>query len=383
MKKKVLILGSTGSIGCSTLDLIKEHKDAYEVATLTANRNAKKLAEQAIEFQAKNVVIADKSKYKELKDLLASHDINVYAGEEELNDLAALEYDISIVGIAGIAALMPIMSANKNSKILGLANKESIICAGDFIMNAARVGGVKIIPLDSEHNAIFQVFENDNRKQLEKVVLTASGGPFLNKPLDEFQHITPEEAVKHPKWKMGSKISVDCANMMNKGLEVIEACKLFELDIAKVDAIIHPESLVHGMVHYDDGSILAQMACADMRTPISTAFEYPKRTKFSHHPLDLTKVGSLTFREIDKKRFPLFYLAKEVCKAGNCALIAFNVANEVAVEAYLNKRLGFLDINKVIENALQRIKDVDITSVEDVIQYANMCAHQSEKFPKS
>ena len=171
--------------------------------------------------------------------------------------------------------------------------------------------------------------------------------------------------------------------MMNKGLEVIEACKLFELDITKVDAIIHPESLVHGMVHYDDGSILAQMACADMRTPISTAFEYPKRTKFSHHPLDLTKVGSLTFREIDKKRFPLFYLAKEVYKTGNCALIAFNVANEVAVEAYLNKRLGFLDINKVIENALQRIKDVDITSVEDVIQYANMCAHQSEKFPKS
>lgn len=377
MKKKVLILGSTGSIGCSTLDLIREHREKYEVVTLTANHNVERLVEQAVEFQAKNVVILDKSKYRELKDLLSSNDINVYAGEEDLNNLAALEYDVSIVGITGIAALLPIMSAIKNSKILGLANKESIICAGDFIMSAARARGTRIIPLDSEHNAIFQVFENENRQQINKVVLTASGGPFLNKPLDDFQNITPEEAIKHPTWKMGAKISVDCANMMNKGLEVIEACKLFELDVEKVDAIIHPESLVHGMVHYSDGSILAQMAYHDMKTPISTAFEYPKRTEFNHHSLDLTKISSLTFREIDKKRFPLFYLAKETYKSGNCALITFNVANEVAVNLFLNKQLGFLEINEVIERALQTIKYVKLFSVEDVVQYAVVCANQT------
>ncbi len=369
MKKKVLILGSTGSIGCNALDLILQHKDKYQVITLTANNNVKKLAEQAVEFQAKNVVICNKSKYSELKELLSSTNIKVYVGDADLNNLASLEYDIVIVGITGIIALRPIMSTIGNSKVLGLANKESIVCAGDFIIKEAEKKRTKIIPLDSEHNAIFQVFENDNREQIDKVVLTASGGSFLNKPLIELQDVTPEEAIKHPNWKMGNKISVDCSNMMNKGLEVIEACRLFKLDIEKVEAIIHPESLVHGMVHYSDGSVLAQIGHHDMRVSISTAFDYPNRTRFNHLPLDLAKIGSFTFKGIDKKRFPLFYLAREAYKAGQCAVITINIANEIAVKLFLNKQIGFMDINNIIETALQKVESVELSSVEDVIEY--------------
>ena len=371
MKKKVLILGSTGSIGCNTLKLIAEHKDKYKVVTLTANNNVKKLAEQAIAFQVENVVICNKDKYHVLKALLSSTDIKVYAGDADLNNLASLKYDIAIVGIGGIVALKPIMSTIGNSKLLGLANKESIVCVGDFIIQEAEAKETKIIPLDSEHNAIFQVFENNNKKHIDKVVLTASGGPFLDKSLKELQNVTPEETIKHPNWKMGSKISVDCANMINKGLEVIEACKLFKLDMEKVEAIIHPESLIHGMVHYSDGSILAQIGYHDMRTPISIALDYPKRTKFNYTSFNFAKIGAFTFRNIDKKRFPLFYLAKEAYRSGQCAVITFNVANEIAVKAFLNKEIRFMDINRIIENALQKIELAELHSIEDIISYSN------------
>ena len=290
MKKKICILGSTGSIGCNTLNLISQDQDKYEVEDLTDNENVKKLALQAIEFRAKNVVICDDSKFKELKELLSGYDIKIFSGYDELVNLAGLKYDITVVGISGIIALKPIMEAIGNSNLLGLANKESIVCAGDFITNKAKNSITKIIPLDSEHNAIFQVFEEKNRDNIEKVMLTASGGPFLNKSIDELKNITPKEAIRHPKWKMGNKISVDCANMVNKGLEVIEACKLFNLDIDKVDAIIHPESIIHGMVYYADGSVLSQMGYHDMRTPISTVLEYPKRVRFNYNHLDFSKI---------------------------------------------------------------------------------------------
>ena len=370
MRKRILILGSTGSIGSSALKLVAEHRDKYKIVTLTANNNIKRLAEQAIEFQAESVVICNKNRYSELKELLGSTNINVYAGNVELNNLASFKYDIAIVGISGIVALKPIMSAIGSSKILGLANKESIVCAGDFIINEAEVRGTKIIPLDSEHNAIFQVFENNNKEQIDKVVLTASGGPFLHKSLTELQDVTSEDAIKHPNWQMGNKISVDCANMMNKGLEVIEACQLFKLDIEKVEAVIHPESLIHGMVCYSDGSILAQMGYHDMRTPISTVLDYPNRTRFNHFSLDLVKINTFSFKEIDKKQFPLFYLARKAYKAGRCAVIIVNIANEIAVEAFLNKQIGFIDINKVIETALQKIKAVKLSSVDDIINYS-------------
>lgn len=367
MKKKICILGSTGSIGCNTLDLISQHKDKYEVTTITANKNAKKLAEQAIKFKARNVVICDESKYKELKELLAGCDIKIFSGHKELINISGLQYDITIIGIMGMVALKPIMEAIGNTKIIGLANKESIVCAGDFIINKAKNSITKIIPLDSEHNAIFQVFEENNRKNIDQIVLTASGGPFLNKSVDELKLITPEQATCHPNWKMGAKISVDCANMVNKGLEVIEACKLFNLELDKVDAIIHPESIIHGMVYYADGSVLSQMAYHDMKTSISTVFEYPRRIKFNYTQLDFAKISSLNFQKITQERFPLFYLAKKAYKLGNYALIVFNIANEIAVEAFLQKKISFLGINKIIEYSISEIEFVEIASLEDVL----------------
>ncbi|EDV18636.1 hypothetical protein TRIADDRAFT_34894 [Trichoplax adhaerens] len=367
MKKKICILGSTGSIGCNTLDLISQHKDKYEVTTLTANKNAKKLAEQAIKFQAKNVVICDESKYKELKELLSGYDVNIFSGHKELINISGLQYDIAIVGIMGMIAIKPIMQAIGNSKVIGLANKESIVCAGDFIMSKAKDSITKIIPLDSEHNAIFQIFEENNRKNIDQIILTASGGPFLNKSIEELKFITPEQATCHPNWKMGAKISVDCANMVNKGLEVIEACKLFNLDIDKVDAIIHPESIIHGMVYYSDGSVLSQMAYHDMKTSISTVFEYPKRLIFNYNKLDFGKIGSLNFQKITQEYFPLFYLAKQAYKLGNYALITFNIANEIAVEAFLQKKISFLEINKIVKNSINNAQSIKITSLEDVL----------------
>ena len=379
MKKTICILGSTGSIGCNTLELISQYRDKYEVETLTANQNVKKLAEQAIEFKARNVVICDGNKFKELRELLSGHDVKIFSGYDELINLAGLKYDITVVGISGIIALKSIMESIGNSKVLGLANKESIVCAGDFILNKAKNSITKIIPLDSEHNAIFQVLEERNRDNIEKVMLTASGGPFLNKSIDEFKDITPEEAIRHPKWKMGNKISVDCANMVNKGLEVIEACKLFNLDIDKVDAIIHPESIIHGMVYYADGSILSQMGYHDMRTPISTVLEYPKRVRFNYHSLDFSKIGALNFKEINQERFPLFYLAKEAYKLGNYALIAFNISNEIAVEAFLNNKIGFLGIDETIRTIMHQVEQIDISTLEDVLDYIEEIEKRTKK----
>ena len=328
------------------------------------------MAEQAIEFRAMNVVICDESKYKELKELLSGYDINIFSGHEELINISGLQYDVTIVGIMGMIAIKSIMESIGNSKIIGLANKESIICAGDFIINKVKSSVTKIIPLDSEHNAIFQVFEENNRKSVDKVILTASGGPFLNKNIDELKYITPEQALKHPNWNMGKKISIDCANMVNKGLEVIEACKLFNLDIDKVDAIIHPESIIHGMVYYSDGSVLSQMAYHDMKTSISTALEYPIRVKFNYTQLDFTKIGSLNFQKITQERFPLFYLAKQAYKLGNYALITFNIANEIAVEAFLQKKISFLEISKIIEGLINKTKLIKISSLEDVFDFS-------------
>ncbi|MFQ3307289.1 MAG: 1-deoxy-D-xylulose-5-phosphate reductoisomerase [Candidatus Midichloriaceae bacterium] len=368
--KKVLVLGSTGSIGSNTLEVIAQNSDKYQVVTLTANTNVKKLAEQAIRFNVENVVIADKSKYPELKELLVSHNINIYAGIEEINNISKLEYDITVVGISGIIALNPIMNAIQNSKVLAIANKESIICAGEFILKEAKKFNTKIIPLDSEHNAIFQIFEHHNKQSIDKIYLTASGGPLLNVELDKLKDITPEIAIAHPNWKMGKKISVDSANMMNKGLEVIEACILFDLDIKIVDAIIHPQSFIHAMIHYNDGSVTAQMGYHDMKTPISLAFDYPQRTKFQYQKLDLIKASQLTFKNIDEKRFPLFYLAKRCFQEGQAAVIILNIANEVAVHYFLNNKIGFLDIEKIINTSLDTISLEKFNSIDQVVKYS-------------
>lgn len=370
MTKRISIFGSTGSIGCYTLDLISQHYDKYEIITLAANQNIKLLAKQAIKFRVSNVVICDPSKFQELKCLLSGYDVKIFAGYNDMLSLAGLKYDIVVIGISGIVALKPIMEAIDHASILGIANKESIVCGGDFIMSKIKNSLTTIIPLDSEHNAIFQVLEERNRDKVEKVMITASGGPFLQKSIHELKDISPKEAIRHPKWKMGNKISVDSSNMMNKGLEVIEACKLFDLDIDQVDAIIHPESIVHGMVYYTDGSILAQMGYHDMRTPISTILEYPKRSVFDYKSLDFIKIQSLNFQSISRERFPLFYIAKESYKLGSYALITLSIANEVAVSAFLNHRISFLKIDQIVQDSIYQTKKVNILAFEDVLEFA-------------
>jgi len=371
MRKSICILGSTGSIGTSTLKLIAEYKNKYQIETLTANVNIEKLAKQAIEFKAKNVVVADQNRYIELKQLLSGYDIKIYAGNQGLLDLSSFKYDVCIVGIVGMIAIKPIMNAISNSKVVAIANKESIVCAGKFIIREAKKHNTNIIPLDSEHNAIFQVLEEENRDNIKKIVLTASGGPFLYTNAIDLLNVTPKRALEHPNWQMGDKISVDSATMVNKGLEVIEACKIFNLNIDQVDAIVHPQSIIHGMIHYRDGSVLSQMAHHDMRTPISFCLEYPKRTKFNCKILDLTKIRELSFFPIDKRQFPLFFLAKEAYSEGEYSTVAFNLANEIAVKNFLRGKIKFLDINTFIQKVLVSCPRSDLDSIDQILEYSS------------
>ena len=368
MAKRIIILGSTGSVGKSSLQLLAQHKKDFQVETLTARQNAQLLAQQAIEFKVKNVVLADANKLAELKELLAGYDINVYGISDDFLQ-SDQQYDVAIVAVAGIAALKLISHIIGKTKILALANKESIICAGEFILDAAKRNNTQIIPLDSEHNAIWQVLEKQNHKHVKQVVLTASGGPFLKRNIATLKNIHPSEAVRHPNWQMGQKISVDSANMVNKGLELIEACLLFNLPISQVSALIHPQSIMHGLVYYTDGSVLAHLADHNMQIPISTALNYPQRTVCQHQHIDLARLGSLRFQKINTKRFPLFFLAKQVYRAGITARVIFNVANEVAVAAFLNGEIGFLNIDDVIKQALEVIKQSKLSSLQDIHKF--------------
>jgi 1-deoxy-D-xylulose-5-phosphate reductoisomerase len=370
MSKQVIILGSTGSIGRHSLQLLAQHKKHFQVKTLTARQNVQLLAQQSIEFGVQNVVLADESKLPGLKELLAGHNINIYGISDNFLQ-SEQHYDVAIVGIDGISALKPIYEIMARTKIIALANKESIICAGEFLLAAAKKHGTQIIPLDSEHNAIWQVFEERNRQHIKQVVLTASGGPFLARDEDTLKNVQPSEAVKHPNWQMGQKISVDSANMVNKGLELMEACLLFNLPMSHVDAVIHPQSLMHGLVYYADGSMLAHLADHNMQIPISTALNYPERTACQHQHIDLAKIGSLQFQEVNKERFPLFFLAKQAYNAGVAARIIFNVANEVAVAAFLRSEIGFLDINNIIIKALESSNHQEINSIEEVYVFAD------------
>ncbi len=373
-KKKIAVLGATGSIGKSTLALLQEKIDLFEIVTLTANTNAVELAHLANKHQPKNIVIKDDSKHKELSEILHfNNKVNVYAGEDDFYNLLTLEYDIVIVGISGIAAIKPLFKALESTKLVGLANKESIICAGELIIKKANNLGVKIIPLDSEHNAIFQLLQEKDNGSIEKVVLTASGGPFLNFPLEKLKNITPSQAVKHPNWSMGAKISVDCANMMNKGLEIIEACQLFNFNINNVDAIIHPQSIMHTLVHYCDGSVLSQLAWHDMRTAISTALNHPNRLAFNYPKINFHNLN-LSFHEIDKERYPMFFLAKEVYKKGMCQTITMNVTNEIAVSKFLQNKIGFLEIYKIVSQAIDKTDIQKLNVIDDALEYIEACA---------
>lgn len=365
-RRTVTILGSTGSIGCNTLDLIGRDHDAYNVMALTAYKDVHKLAAQAIEFDAQLAVIADDTLYDELKTLLKGTSVAAAAGEDALNEAANLPAGWVMSSIVGAAGLKPTLTAIRRGATIALANKECLVCAGDFMMDQVKKYNSTILPVDSEHNAIFQIFDFEKPETVEKISLTASGGPFLNMKISEMAAITPEQALQHPNWSMGAKISVDSATMMNKGLELIEAYYLFPVEKHQLDIIIHPQSIIHSMVSYIDGSVLAQLGSPDMRTPISYTLGWPDRMNTPAKKLDLTEIGELNFIKPDVERFPSLRITHEVLQNGGSAPTILNASNEVAVYAFLQRKIGFQDIAKIVDETLSKIGFHSMSSLEDV-----------------
>lgn len=361
------IFGVTGSIGQSTADVILAHEERFDVQVVSANSNVEKLAELAQTLQASHAVISEESHYKALKVALEGTGIKVAAGRQALLDHAEMPADISMMAIVGMAGLEPMMYAMNGSKAIAIANKEPLVAAGPLVITRAKELGVKLLPVDSEHNAIFQVFDQDNKHAISRLILTASGGPFWEWPKQRIARASREQALAHPNWVMGAKISVDSATMMNKALEVIEACYLFEMPADQIDVIIHPQSLIHSMVEYNDGSVLAQMGASDMRTPIANVLSYPKRLKTPGNTLNIKDILSLSFSGRDDDRFPAIPLAYESLQAGLYHSIAMNAANEVAVEGFLTGNIGFGEIINCIRYALDSIRKQSILTLDDVI----------------
>ena len=353
--RRVTVLGSTGSIGGNTVDLLARNRGAYQVEALTGNRNVALLAAQAKSLQAKLAVVGDESLYGELKDLLAGTGIEAAAGADAVADAAARPSDVVIAAIVGTAGLKPTLQAVRRGALVGLANKETLVSAGTLMTQEVKKGAATLIPVDSEHSAIFQVFDFDRPASVAKITLTASGGPFREKSSLEMEKMTPAQAVAHPNWDMGAKISVDSATMMNKGLELIEAFHLFPVPVTALEILVHPQSVVHSLVSYVDGSVLAQLGAPDMRTPISYALAWPERMSTPAQTLSLADIGTLTFEAPDEVRFPALRLARECLTVGGGAPTALNAANEVAVAAFLSGKIGFLHIARVVESVLDEM----------------------------
>ncbi len=351
--RTVTLLGATGSVGRSTLDLIGSAPEcAFDVVAMTANGNVEGLAEAARRFRPKFCAVADEEAGPALKSALEGTGIACGAGEGAVLDAAAMDAGWVMAAIVGAAGLKPTLEAVRRGAQVAFANKEALVCAGPLFMDAARRSGAALLPVDSEHNAIFQAFDEARRDGIRRIILTASGGPFRTASLEEMASMTPAQAVAHPTWSMGAKISVDSATMMNKGLEIIEACHLFDLPEDRIDVLVHPESIVHGLVEYADGGLLAQMGAPDMRTPIAHALAFPDRMETSVERLDLARLGTLSFFEPDPRNFPALDLARAAFRAGGCAPAVLNAANEIAVDAFLNGKIGFLDIAAVVSDAL-------------------------------
>ena len=363
-RRRVAILGSTGSVGCQTIDLLQRAPEKYQVVALTAHRNVAKLAEQARNLAAELAVIADPTLYDALKTALAGTNIAVAAGPEAVVEAARRESDWVMAAIVGAAGLPATMAAARRGAVVAFANKETLVCAGPLMMDMVAQSGAKLLPVDSEHNAIWQVFDPDRLAAITRLILTASGGPFRNLSRADMALMTAQEAVKHPVWSMGAKISIDSATMMNKGLEIIEAHFLFNMPNEKIDVVIHPQSVIHSMVEYADGSVLAQMGTPDMRTPIGYTLAWPERMATPAARLDLAKIAQLTFEAPDVIRFPALTLARQALTAGGTAPAILNAANEVAVAAFLAGRIGFLDIEAVNAGTLARLPSVPLTSLE-------------------
>lgn len=366
-RKSVSILGATGSVGGSTADLLLANPGSFSVAALSGGRNVARLAQLAYALKPEFVAIADPDGYADLKNALSGTGIEIAAGDAAVCEAAARPSDWVMAAIVGCAGLLPTLTAVRRGATVALANKECLVSAGDIMMREVEASGATLLPVDSEHNAIFQVFEQHRRKAIDKIVLTASGGPFRDATLAEMARKTPEEAVAHPQWSMGSKISVDSATMMNKGLEVIEAAHLFDLDVDRIDVLVHPQSIIHSMVAYSDGSVLAQLGMPDMRTPISYALAWPERMETTVQKLDLTEIAKLTFFAPDMERFPALALAREALRSGGAHPAILNASNEIGVEAFLDKRLPFTGIAELVGDAMQTVNAGVAKTIDDVI----------------
>jgi 1-deoxy-D-xylulose-5-phosphate reductoisomerase len=354
-KKKIAILGSTGSIGTQTLEVIEEHPDLFEAYALTANHNADLLIEQARKFNPEFVVIADETLYGKVKDALSDLPMKVYAGSDAICEVASMDtIDVVLTAMVGYAGLKPTIAAIKAHKTIALANKETLVVAGQLVERLSMENHAPILPVDSEHSAIFQCINGENPDQIEKIIITASGGPFLHTPADKLKDVTPAQALNHPNWSMGAKITIDSASMMNKGFEVIEAKWLFGLQPEQIDVIVHPQSIVHSMVQYVDGAVKAQLGIPDMKLPIQYALTYPNRVHLSAPRLDFRKDSQLTFLEPDTKKFRNLTFAFEALRRKGNAACVLNAANEVVVNAFLHEKIGFLTMSDIIEKTMEK-----------------------------
>ncbi len=376
--KKISILGSTGSIGTQTLDVIRQHRESYSVEALAAGANVELLVQQAVEFQPKLVCLSTAELANKARDQLPPH-IEVRHGEAGLIAAAAHhEADYVVTAMVGSAGLKPTLAAIAAGKTIGLANKETLVTAGHLVTEAARRMGTALIPIDSEHSAIFQCLNGEPRESLHKLILTASGGSFRDRSRSELQTVTVEEALQHPNWSMGAKITIDSATMANKGFEVIEAHWLFNLPYDQIEVLIHPESVIHSMVEYCDGSIIAQLGTPDMRVPIQYALTYPERLRSSSERVDFVKLGQLNFRAMDTARYPMLRLAYEAGRMGGTAPTVLNASNEVAVARFLRREISFMDIEYIVENVLQAhqlVEQPDLEQILDADDRARQLSH--------
>ncbi len=368
-KKRIAVFGSTGSIGTQALEVMEANPDLFEVEILTAQTNDKLLIQQAIKHKPNAVVIGDEKKYEAVKTALALKDIKVFTGAAALEEVADFDtYDMMLAGIVGFAGLTPTLKAIEKGKAIALANKETLVVAGDIVMQKALENRVPVIPVDSEHSAIFQCLVGETRNKIERVILTASGGPFLGKKPNFLVNVKKHHALQHPNWNMGAKITIDSATLMNKGLEMIEAKWLFNLAPGQIQVIIHPQSIVHSMVEFEDGSIKAQMGLPDMKLPIQYALAFPHRLPNNNPKADFKKINTLTFEEPDVKTFRNLVLAKIALEKGGNLPSVLNAANEIAVWAFLNNRIGFLDITAVVEKTMEKINYIEKPNLTDYFE---------------
>ena len=367
--KTIALLGSTGSIGLSTLDLVRRFPDRFKIFGMVAGKNIRRLATQIKEFSPKAVSVKNQDDVARLRKLLGSHRVDIAWGVDGATQIAiADEVDLVLAAIVGAAGLLPTLAAVRAGKEIALANKESLVMAGEIFMREARKKRTTVLPVDSEHSAIFQCLQGNRRDEVDKLILTASGGPFLQTPLNRLRRVTIAEALKHPNWKMGRKITIDSATMMNKGLEVVEARWEFDVEAARIDVVIHPQSVVHSMVRYQDGAIIAQLGIPDMRIPIAYALAFPHRLNGGWKPLEMTQHGELNFGPVEGKRFPALALAYQALNEGGTMTAVLNAANEVAVDAFLDEKIGFREIHRTIEKTMHGHASKKVQQIEDVLE---------------